>query len=331
MTALRHRPWLGTAIGVLVSGAFLALALRGVDTAAIARVLRDAAAWMALPFLASLFCYYWVKTVRWADLLSPVRRVSAGELFAPVMIGYAGSALLPLQLGEVARAYLAAQRLRVPAFAVLISIALERVLDLLSILALLAVALVTGDQLPPRLATAGWLMAFTTLAVGSVLAAYLFHTAAFVRLTRLLTRRLAPRLGERLAQHVEAGADGLQALRSARLLARLATTSLLQWLFMWLCVWLSLAAVGVEVPPAATFVTLVFMVIGISLPNSPGYIGSIQLAYVLALQPFGVAAADAIAASVFFHVLAYVSVIVAGAVFAQRLGIGWRALARRAA
>ncbi len=319
---MRRHPWIAVLLGVIVSAVLLLFAARGVDGAAVKTTLATANYWLVAPFLLVLFLYYWVKTVRWTDLLSPVARSRASQLFPSVMIGYAGSALLPLQLGELIRAWLAARGLSIPALAVLMSIALERIFDLLSIVLLLGIALALGKSVPPLLISAGWLIAAGSLAAAGMILFYVHRTPTVVRWTRSLTRWLPEKLSERIVRQVEAGAGGLQALRDGRLLLRALATSVLQWLFMWACVWISLAAVGIEPTVLSTFVVLVLMIIGISLPNSPGYVGSIQLAYVLALKPLGVDPAIAIGASVFFHVLAYVSVVVAGLFFLQRVGVG---------
>lgn len=326
MKILRENPLIATLLGVGVSALLLYLALREVEFDAMAAALASARWWMTAPFLVALFLYYWVKTVRWGDLLSPVARVSARELFAPVMIGYAGSALLPMQLGELARTYLVARRLQLAGLAVLMSIGLERVFDLLSILLLLGIALAFGGEFPPVLVSAGYLLGAVTLIASALLAAYVFRTAECIALARRAVRFLPERLGQRIVGQVESGAAGLHALRDGVLLLRVLGASILQWLFMWICVWLSLAAVGVSAPAAGAFVALVLMVIGTSLPNSPGYVGSIQLAYVLALKPFGVTSGAAVAASLFFHVLAYASVVIAGLVQVHRLGLGWKQL-----
>lgn len=323
----RTRSVLATTAGVLLSAVFLAIALRGVELAQVAAAFRDARLWLAVPFLGVLFLFYWVKAARWAELLSPIAACSARNLFASVMIGYAGSALLPMQLGEIARSYLAARQLRLSPLAVLMSIALERVLDLLGILVLLGAALVVGHNLPPILVTAGYaLVAASTVAAG-LLAAYLLKTDAFVRLTERCTRFLPATLGRRISAQVAAGAAGLQALRSSHLLGSVMFTTLLQWVLMAICVWLSLTALGIAGSINATFLVLVLMTIGISLPNSPGYVGSIQLAYTLALKPLGIAAGTAIAASLFFHVLTYSAVVLAGFFFLHRLGIRFADLA----
>jgi hypothetical protein len=61
-------------------------------------------------------------------------------------------------------------------------------------------------------------------------------------------------------------------------------------------------------------------VVGITLPSSPGYFGNIQLAYVLALKPFGIDAGSAIAASLFFHALAYPAVVIVGLIYLRTQG-----------
>ena len=72
-------------------------------------------------------------------------------------------------------------------------------------------------------------------------------------------------------------------------------------------------AFGLELPLAAALSVLVAAVIGMMLPAAPGYIGTFQLAFTLALAPFGVSAADALAASLFYHVMLWVPLAIAGA------------------
>jgi hypothetical protein len=311
----------GLAIGTVCA----ALALRGVDMAQLRAALAAADLRWIVPFLVALFVFYWVKTVRWRQLLAPIApHTTSRELFAPVMIGYAGSALLPMQLGDLARTAIAAKQLRLPAFAILVSIALERLFDLIGILiVLIAALLLFGRQMPPVVITAGMGLAAAIGAAMALVAAYVFLTATFVRWTRALVSRLSPALGARIILQVERGVEGLAAIRNWRLSLSALATSLLQWLLMWCCVWISLEAAHVDLPPAAALVVLVLTVIGISLPSTPGYFGNIQLAYVLALKPFGVAPEAALAASLFFHALAYPAVIIAGVALVPSAKVDW--------
>ena len=98
-----------------------------------------------------------------------------------------------------------------------------------------------------------------------------------------------------------------------------AATSGVQWLLMGGSVYMGILSVGLTVPISARTIVVAFTVAGLTLPSSPGFFGTIQLGFALA-APFGVLSADAVAASVVWHVLAYLSVSVGGIFFLLRLG-----------
>ena len=60
------------------------------------------------------------------------------------------------------------------------------------------------------------------------------------------------------------------------------------------------------------FVVLAATTFGVTLPAAPGFLGTVQAAYVLALAPYGVSRSDAFAASAFFHVPTYLVVTLLG-------------------
>ena len=67
--------------GLAVSALFMWLALRDADFAAIGDALARADSWPALPFLLCLFAFYWLKSVRWKDLLSTARSIRSLRFF----------------------------------------------------------------------------------------------------------------------------------------------------------------------------------------------------------------------------------------------------------
>lgn len=317
-------------LGVALSALFIWFALRGTNFAEIGAALAKSKLWMSVPFLFALFLFYWIKTMRWAILLKPLRVVGTAQLFPAVMIGYAGNAILPMQLGELVRTYVAGRRLKLQATAVLASIALERLFDLIVILLLLGIVLSAGTRISPLLVNAGYAIAAASMFLMAALAAYALWTDRFVAMTDRLTGFLPRQLQHTVLNQVRHGAAGLDAVKEPRLLLGVAATSVLLWGSMWICVYISLLALDIDVPLSATFLVLVFTALSLALPTSPGYIGSIQLAYTLALKPYAVSAGDAFAASVFYHALAYLSVVIAGILFLKTLGYSARNIKREA-
>lgn len=313
-------------LGIAISALLLVLALRDVDFVALGEALRSANLLWSLPFLAALFAFYWLKSVRWRDLLSRKVPSRTGELFPIVMIGYAGTAVLPMQMGEFVRAYIAAKKYRVSYSLPLSSIVMERIFDLLTILALLAGFLMFSNLAPEILVRAGYIIGAIALVGLSVAGCLVWCTDATLQTARTVLSPLPERFRDPVIQQLAAAADGASALRSPPLMGKIALNSLVQWVLMGVCIWCSLVAVGVDVPLSGVVLVLIATIVGISMPTSPGYVGNIQFAFVVALEPFGVSAANAIAASVFYHVLAYAVVVVLGFTFLQRMGFSMRQL-----
>ena len=315
----RNQPFV-TLLGILASIVFLWLAYKQTDIAQISLALSTADPVWIVPLLAALGAFYWLKSHRWADLLSPAKRLSAKDLFPVVMIGYAGTAVLPMQMGELVRAYVAGREFDLPYSLLLGSIVVEKLLDFLIVLLLLGVVLATGEQLPAALVTAGYVILIGCLAALLFCGWFIYRTNDALRIAKSFTGRLPPAIQEVILAQLRSAAARIEVLRRAGTMLRVIATSILQWLLMGLCIGFSLIAVGIDVPVAGVFVVLIATVIGISLPTSPGYVGNIQLAFTIGLRPYDVDAATAFAASVYYHAVAYVSCVVVGLFFLNRFG-----------
>ena len=321
---------LAFAAGLIASGLFIWLALREANWTDIRNGLMAAKFVWAAPFLLALFAFYWLKSVRWQYLLSTAAKASSRELFPMVMIGYAGTAVLPMQMGEFVRAYLASVRYSLRYSQVLGSIFVERVFDLLTILVLIGAVLAGNQELPDGLVTSGYVI--SAIAAAAIVATVLLvtRTDTVVALTRILLTPLPARFVDAVIEQLRAAADGLIVVTNGALMRKVAVNSLLQWGLMGACIWVSLQALGIQLPVSGALLVLAATIVGISLPTSPGYVGNIQLAFVVALTPYDIPASQAIAASVFYHVLAYVSVVVVGFFFLQKSGLGFGELKDRA-
>ena len=92
-------------IGLGCSALFLWLAARDVNGSELLAILLQTNLLWLVPFIAALWGFCWLKSIRWAHLLTPAKTTAARELIGPVIIGYMGTGLMPLQLGEIGRAH----------------------------------------------------------------------------------------------------------------------------------------------------------------------------------------------------------------------------------
>ena len=295
-----------------LSALYLWLALRDMD----GRALRAAAAQLSLPlvpvFLLLVAVTLLVRALRIAVTLVRLQPVSLREGARCMLGGYLTSLVLPQPAGEIARITIATRDLGVAPGAAAAAIAIERVFDLL--LALLLVAAVTPFATHTDLRLAGALRVLTALAaIGSTLLALAAWSPQRCRaVCAPLFAVLPERVGNWCRQQFEDLLSALQSLMSAHRAPRYVLLALAQTALWAACLGVSLLAAGIVPTFVAVLLTTAMFTLAMLLPAAPGYIGSMQLAYIVALVPLGVPLPQAFAASLYTHVLFNLFVLIAG-------------------
>lgn len=233
-----------------------------------------------------------------------------------MMIGYMVNNVLPLRAGEVARVYVVARRWGRGFWMVLATVIVERVLDGIAIVVMLAV-LVLVIPVPAYLQWgAALLLGINVVGVTGLvfLAMAPGHTQ---RMLHRFTHRW-PRL-ERTAERVFIRfRDGLEGIRTPVNLVPLLSWTVAVWLMPIAGCWMVFRALDLALPWTAAWAVLAFVGVGVSIPSAPGYIGVFHAAATIALGVFGVSAAEALACALVLHAVQFVPVTV----------VGWIALLR---
>jgi uncharacterized membrane protein YbhN (UPF0104 family) len=257
---------------------------------------------------AALFIGF--KSRRWRMLLGGAETTKTRELLRPVAVGLLFNALLA-HTGEIARSIIVNRKYGLPIPTVLISIAVERLFDVLAVLALATIA---GVVTPVPAALAVPLRVLTTLACGAglLLAACLWRPVRALTILKSTTRWL-PNSGQAwLDRQFHQAFDGIEPLRAAHRLPLVLLWSLIQWgAIVWSIVWCGKVA-GQPISPALAVLVMVGMVVVFMLPNAPAYLGSTQIAFLAVLAPVGISRAGAIACSAVYLVLFIVPTMAAG-------------------
>jgi len=157
---------IGVALGIAVTAATLAYSLWDADVGQLWTALKSGRVWVVPPFLLVLAVFYVTNALRWSILLRPFGSFSPRQVMPSMMIGFAGNNVLPMRVGELIRAYLFSREFVQPRSGVLMTLVLERLLDLLGILAVFAVGLSLLPEAPTILRTTGLLAALGVAGVG---------------------------------------------------------------------------------------------------------------------------------------------------------------------
>src|SRR2546423_9786064 len=135
-----------TAIVLGVAASLVVVFLRNVLLRDVAGAIVQARiSWLGISLLTAILSLI-IRALRWQYLLEPLGRASFGNAFRATAVGFAASSILPARAGEVIRPYFLARQERMTATGAFATIILERVLDVLTVLVLLASSVFVFDR-----------------------------------------------------------------------------------------------------------------------------------------------------------------------------------------
>lgn len=330
-----------------VAAALIGLFLHNVDLRRVAAdIVRARPAWLAIS-LSTMFLNLAIRTLRWRYLLEPLGPTSFASAFRATAVGFAASSVLPARAGEVIRPYFLARQTKhdaashVTATGAFATIVLERLMDVVTVLTLLALyVFVSGRDLahtnPALFAALTW--AGGTAAVGSLIGLVVLFLLAGdpERVGRVLRRfeRSGPSaLAGVIGRTAETFLRGLGVIRRpSRLLVALAWSFPL-WLTIATGIWAASRAFDFAIPFTGTFLLVGLLVIGVAVPT-PGAIGGFhEMFRIGATLVYGVPDDAAVGAAIVLHLFSIGPALGLGLYFAAQEGLnlgGMRQLADQA-
>lgn len=297
----------GALLGLLVGVVALGLAVKDVDPDGLADAFARAG---VAPLLIGTLLHGGVialYALRWRVLLDASPAMALPRSFGVVGLGYLANYTLPGRPGELIRAGLARALGGVPLVLALASLFLEKVLDGLTILAsALAFVLLLAEP-------AEWLRRSALVGAG------VFAIAALLLLlSAALPRAVVP---APLRQPLDQVAAPIRRLASRRALPPVAGTGLAIWATILLHQAVLCTGAGVPFQPGAWLLMYAALGLASVVPGAPGYVGTYQLAAVLALGVFGVAPESAIVVATYYQLSRLLAALVVGSWAISREGL----------
>jgi len=322
-------------LGVLVSLAFLYVALRGLHLAELGRVLQQADYIWLLPGVGVYFLAVWARAWRWHYLLRTVKPIPTRGMFPVVAIGYMGNNVYPARAGEVLRAVVLKRREGVPVSASLATIVVERVFDGVVMLAFVFLNL---PELAWLTADSGFVGDIQTLALWGA-GAFLGALVAFLlaamfpkqtsRSVQGAAGRLVPsRYRERVLEMAGRFLGGLGALRSPPEALMVFLTSAVIWLLETGKYWFVMQAFPFRVSFFALMLMNGIVNLATTIPSAPGYVGTFDAPGIAVLVAYGVDRALAAGYTLVLHAALWLPITALGAYYLAREGLRWGAAAR---
>jgi uncharacterized protein (TIRG00374 family) len=315
-------------LGVLVSGAALAWAAKGIEWNRLEVVFSGLPLWVPLAAIAIYLFSFIPRAYRSMWMLegtcpTPPSLAQAGE--AQVM-GYAANNLLPLRLGEFVRVFALRKLAGVPSLTGLASLLAERIIDGAIVVLILGASVAwfaahgtnfTKTSVEPLLYTGIALFAGTSLGLFAL-------ALAGQWMTNLSERILPPRL------HAAVGSmlGALAFFRDSKRALVVILLSIIVWLIEGSVFILVIANLGIEHPWMPGLLMLAIVNLGVLLPSAPGYVGVFQVCGILAFQVIALPKEQGLAVSLLVHACQFMPITALGLILASRHGWSLQSMAR---
>jgi glycosyltransferase 2 family protein len=305
------------AVGVAMAGFFVWLILRDLDGKAMADAFRNPDwRWLGLA-LVFWVSGYSVRVLRWRAMLA-VANPTLGfwRCAVPFLGSIAVNNILPFRLGDVLRCFAFSNWLAVESGTVTATVLTERLLDLLTVLLAVGLAILAfapQDGAPGLLGVgASVLVALAALALGLLLVPRVLWPLA--RGGEGLVRMASPAAANRLAGFSRPLIDTLIILSHGRRMLGLVGASALVWICEGAVYWAVAMAIPAMEAPAAAWLAMPVGTLATLLPSTPGYIGTFDYFAIAAAEAGGNSTAAATAFAVLVHAYFYIPATIAGGI-----------------
>jgi uncharacterized protein (TIRG00374 family) len=300
--------------GAAVSALLVYLSVRGIDFHGVVEGFRTVRWGYALLAVAVMLLMQVLRSFRWGLILRPLAKIDQLSLFSVSNVGFLAIIALPARLGELARPYLITKKSSLKMSSALGTVFVERILDMLTVL-VIAAAVLFLIPLPPWLVRAAVLFFLATFALAVLAILMIVKREAALRVLSPLIGLLPARYAEGFRRLIRHFLDGFRIMVDPGLLLGVVGLSIFFWLIDVYAIHLMLAAFGFQLPPAAPFVIMLILVVGIAIPTAPGFIGNWHYFCILALSLFGVPKEDALSFAIVYHALSIGVILLLGLAF----------------
>jgi len=310
-------------IGYVLAAICLYFAFRGISFRDFGETLSHARPIWILLALPVYLIGYVLRSERWAILIQPVHPIAARDLFWLMIIGFFANNVLPLRMGELVRAHICGTKFKISRTASLGTILLERLCDTLSFL---TTFLVVAMLYPfPRFVEKGaLLLGGACLGVIAALILIKNHESPFLQILDQVG--LPASWKEKIRHATTHFIHSVSGITRPRYVAEAIGLSLVIWTLEGTFLFMMAHAFAVKLQYSQAFFLLFVLGLSVTIPQAPGYVGTMELFGVTALSLLGIPKEQGLPVILAIHGMQFTLIAVLGAIGLWREGLSFHNL-----
>jgi len=302
--------------GLFFAGLFLWLVLRHLSLNEIATAFDGVNSLWISASIVAFFAGYACRIERWRLMLTIdnpqlLWKHCAGPMFASVAINN----VLLFRAGNLVRAFALNSRLGITAVVSITTLFVERLLDMLIVIAILGGALwLFGIEANKVVRLGGSALTLIALSILLLLLFPKIYRPATLGLSLILVRWL-PGIGKKLSSELLKADELLQHLVKRNRMLKLIFWSVAAWLAEACVFWFAAFALPAVTEPAAAWLAVSIGTLATVIPSTPGYIGTFDYFTAQAMMILGNSAGASAAYAFTVHALLWLPATIVGGIY----------------
>ncbi len=303
------------ALGIIVSIVFLYIAFANINLTDFWLAIKDANYFFLIPASLLVVLSLLVRAYRWKYLLILQKDIEFKSVFSALSVGFFGNCVLWFRGGEIVRAYLIGKNEKLSKSSVFATILVERIMDVLSLL-VLAVFVILFLPIPQN-EYYNYIRNFGLILFAAEMGVIIFVIMLLAK--KDLTLRIAGKILGFFPKRIKdlglniigSFIDGLEIIRSVKHFNKIFVTSFGLWAIAIMQAFVLMFSLDIELNLnmmlVASSVAVVLGSFALTIPSSPGFVGTYHVAVQAALIIFYVDKSIALGYAVIYHASGYLT------------------------
>lgn len=349
--------------GIIISLVCTWLFARHIDWGTLISALKEADFIYIIPSFFVAMAVYAIRALRWQSILSPLKKIPYINVFSAISIGFMANHILPARAGELIRPIMIAKKNNIKITAVLTTVVLERIFDLIGLIAFTVVVLLiipapnenkqintvaeysttaTEQEINRTeskqenngssflLTLKRWVGVFAGTGIGAIvfLALFMIFPGKISRFLNNLFSIFPDKIRIKLMSLVDSFIEGLQILSSRKQVIWILFLTILIWVVSAASMYIFSFSFGINLPFIGSCLTLICIAFAVALPQAPGYIGVFHLATQKSLEVFNIELVSSQSFAISLWALSMIPITIIGILFLWKEGIAFKDLAK---
>jgi len=250
-----------------------------------------------------------IRAIRWKYMLEPGSKAKFGDLYKVTAIGFMLNNLLPLRPGEFIRPYMLSKKTQIPLSTLLATIVIERIFDLATVLFLFFISINLSLFKNARI------IHFCILISGVIIIFFvilLFFLEKLRNYNYILLNFIPLKYQNKVKIQIDHFTGGFICVKNKQNIFWITFYSIVLWLNYTIVIYLLFLIFCINLNFWDAIILNTILVLGISLPSAPGYIGTFHLACAIGLSAFGIDSNTAKGFAIVLWLVGFVSNVIIG-------------------